>query len=334
MSSSSNDLVKEAGVYDDEYCKLSYFLYSAVKSCGIDILQDNLYDYSNDNMFPETQDLILQIATGKQFGLKNLSYKTVLLEEKNESTSTKKFLTEEAQQHQKHIPFPDALQQRLELDPFLLGGMMPIQPSHVLICSPDWVRTFYMEPIAKLQQQTHTVQVDVSDVQSLFVRSTAEEIDAEAMDMVAKFQKLMAEKGGSNRMNDEPKFQSFSGQGQTLGGGGGGGGGTTGTGTTTGTDSGTFDPSSLKDVATPPSVDKSAPTTNIAVRLPTSGKRAVLQLNLTHTVQDFATLLVQQQAPTQKFRLVAGFPPKPLDNPSATIEEAGLKGAQVKMEFI
>ena len=325
-SSSTNDLVKEAGVFDDDYCKLSYYLHCAVKCCGIDILQDNLYDYKNNNIFPDTQDLILTIATGKQFGLKNLSYKTVLLEN---NESSKSFLDEG--QHHKHIPFPDALQQRLELDPLLLGGMMPIQPSHVLICSPDWVRTFYMEPISKLQQQTDAQD---DDIQSLFVRSTAEEIDAEAMDMVAKFQKLMAEKGGSNRMNDEPKFQSFSGQGQTLGGGGGGGGGTTGTGTTTGTDSGTFDPSSLKDVATPPSVDKSAPTTNIAVRLPTSGKRAVLQLNLTHTVQDFATLLVQQQAPTQKFRLVAGFPPKPLDNPSATIEEANLKGAQVKMEFV
>ena len=112
-------------------------------------------------------------------------------------------------------------------------------------------------------------------------------------------------------------FRSFSGAGNALG-----------AGSASSSASGTFDPATLP--SPPPSVDAGRPSTSIAVRL-LNGKRQVVKINLDATVQDLAAHLVPH-AESNAFRMVAGFLPKPLTDPSATIEAAGLKGAQVSMQ--
>lgn len=112
-------------------------------------------------------------------------------------------------------------------------------------------------------------------------------------------------------------FRSFSGAGTALG-----------SGSTAPSGDAAFDPATLP--SPPPDVDAGRPTTSIAVRL-VDGKRKVVKINLDATVQDLAAHLVPHTNSTP-FRLVAGFPPKPLSDPNATIEAAGLKGAQVQMQ--
>mmetsp|Transcript_19930 Transcript_19930/g.37799 ORF Transcript_19930/g.37799 Transcript_19930/m.37799 type:complete len:249 (-) Transcript_19930:85-831(-) len=111
-------------------------------------------------------------------------------------------------------------------------------------------------------------------------------------------------------------FRSFSGAGTTLGA------------PSAASAGGTFDPATLP--SPPPAVDAGRPSTSIAVRL-LNGKRQVVKVNLDATVNDLAAHLVPH-AESNSFRMVAGFPPKPLTDPSATIEAAGLKGAQVSMQ--
>ena len=119
------------------------------------------------------------------------------------------------------------------------------------------------------------------------------------------------------------KFQTFSGTGASLG-----------TTTRTANAGGVFDPASLPAVPTAPPVESTTSsattTTSIAVRL-LNGKRKVVQMALTATVTDLAAQLRDEAAGTT-FRLVAGFPPKPLEDATATIADAGLKGAQVSMQ--
>jgi UBX domain-containing protein 1 len=104
-------------------------------------------------------------------------------------------------------------------------------------------------------------------------------------------------------------FRSFSGTGTSLG-----------TPTTSSSD-GLFEPSSS---STLPQVDMSRPSTSIQVKL-LNGKKQVVKINLDATVATLASMLPAEEP----FRLVTGFPPKPLLNPEATIDESGLKGAQV-----
>lgn len=111
-------------------------------------------------------------------------------------------------------------------------------------------------------------------------------------------------------------FQSFSGEGNSLGG------------TATASADGAFDPVSLPE--TPPPLDDHKPVTSIQVRLP-NGTRRVIRINLAMTVGDLAAFL-RSDAGSDPFRLVAGFPPKPLTDADATIEGAGLKGAQVTLQ--
>ena len=108
------------------------------------------------------------------------------------------------------------------------------------------------------------------------------------------------------------EFRSFSGQGTSLG-------SAAATTTTTG---GTFDPSALPE--TPPTLDESAPTTSIQVRL-ANGQRRVIRINLSATVADLATHL-RSEAGTESFRLVAGFPPKPLQRCGCNSRSLGTQG--------
>lgn len=131
------------------------------------------------------------------------------------------------------------------------------------------------------------------------------------------------------------EFRSFSGQGNTLG----------AAPATTTTSEGaaggessvsddTFDSETLSMLPVP-TLDATQPTTSIQVRLP-SGRRRVLKINLGSTVTDLAVMLredaVEAFSSPALFRLVSGFPPKPLDDPASTIEDAGLRGAQVSMQ--
>jgi UBX domain-containing protein 1 len=120
-------------------------------------------------------------------------------------------------------------------------------------------------------------------------------------------------------------FRSFSGAGNALG----------DTTTTTTTDAGqnndgVFDSSTLPE--TPPPIDDSQPTTSIAVRLP-NGQRKVVKVNLSMTVSQVAAHIRPiLPEPTMTFRIVSGFPPKPLTDVTATVEASGLKGAQVQIK--
>jgi UBX domain-containing protein 1 len=94
---------------------------------------------------------------------------------------------------------------------------------------------------------------------------------------------------------------------------------------------GIFDPTTLPE--TPPAAPgASDPTTSIQIRL-LSGARQVVRIALTSTVADLAAH-VRSEADSSRFQLIAGFPPKPLQDPTATIQEAGLKGAQVTMKKV
>ena len=135
---------------------------------------------------------------------------------------------------------------------------------------------------------------------------------------------LVAEEGNGNvvvglvdkRSEDYVEtFRSFSGAGESLG---------TSNAAPTG---GTFDPSALPE---PSSAPEGGDTTSIAVRL-LNGKRKVVKIALTSTVTELAAHL-RNEADGAPFRLVAGFPPKPIEDATATIEAAGLKGAQVSMQ--
>jgi UBX domain-containing protein 1 len=115
------------------------------------------------------------------------------------------------------------------------------------------------------------------------------------------------------------QFRSFSGAGATLG----------SNTASTASGSGVFDPATLPEL--PPEVDGGQPTTSIAVRLP-NGQRKVVKVNLTMTVQQVAAHIRPLLSEPTPFRIVSGFPPKPLEDANATVEAAGLKGAQVQIK--
>jgi UBX domain-containing protein 1 len=164
--------------------------------------------------------------------------------------------------------------------------------------------------------------VDDGPYRGLADPANAEFLRALAMGRTPR--ELIPEDGGGNvtvglvdKRSEEyvETFRSFGGSGNALG-------------ATTSTPGGTFDPASLP--APPPAMDAGRPSTSIAVRL-LNGKRQVVKINLDATVQDLASHLVPH-ADSAPFRLMSGFPPQALMDPTVTIEAAGLKGAQVSMQ--
>lgn len=119
-------------------------------------------------------------------------------------------------------------------------------------------------------------------------------------------------------------FRSFSGQGRSLGSAASH---TNNNSNATTAPSAIFDPTTLSE---PPAWNESAPSTSIQVRL-ANGQRRVIRLNLSSTLHDLASYL-RMDADGKPFRLVSGFPPKPLDDGNANVESLGLKGAQVSMQ--
>jgi len=121
-------------------------------------------------------------------------------------------------------------------------------------------------------------------------------------------------------------FRSFSGAGQSLAGAGAASDAGSG-----GAAAGVFDPSSLP--ASDGDGDGDTATTSIAVRM-LDGSRKVVKIPLTATIEQLASRAASasNSTITVPFRIVAGFPPKPLADGNQTVEEAGLKGAQVKLQ--
>ena len=82
----------------------------------------------------------------------------------------------------------------------------------------------------------------------------------------------------------------------------------------------------------PPALAAGAPSTAIQVRL-ANGQKLVVKLNLTHTVGDLQRAAAGAHATGGRpFALRGGFPPRPLDRPEATIEEAGLASSSVTQQ--
>ncbi|MGK3750875.1 MAG: UBX domain-containing protein 1 [Bacillariaceae sp.] len=124
-------------------------------------------------------------------------------------------------------------------------------------------------------------------------------------------------------------FRNFSGEGNTLrssgaaeGGGGASGGAD---------DTGIFNPSSLPSPEAITTTGENV--TSIAVRM-LDGQRKVIKIKVDGTVEQLASLAVQASNTTisQSFRIISGFPPKPLTDPIATITQAGLKGSQIQLQ--
>jgi UBX domain-containing protein 1 len=115
-------------------------------------------------------------------------------------------------------------------------------------------------------------------------------------------------------------FRSFSGSGATLG----------TTAPASSSAEGIFDPNTMSSDL--PTATVTEGLTNVAVRLP-NGKRKVISIALCATIYDLAAHL-RDDADNAPFRLVTGFPPKPITDGTSTIEAAGLKGAQISMHKV
>jgi len=121
------------------------------------------------------------------------------------------------------------------------------------------------------------------------------------------------------------EFRSFSGHGQAVGSEGGAA-------ALSADDPTVFVPSSL---SAPDSAAAGVTTTAIQVRLD-GGQRRVVRLPLTSTVSELAAHVVHNgngNPVDYNFQLLFGFPPKPLDG-NVSVQDAGLKGAQVSMKKV
>jgi len=79
-------------------------------------------------------------------------------------------------------------------------------------------------------------------------------------------------------------------------------------------------------------VDNTKPTTIIQIVL--SNRQRIKQLfNLDHTVLDLYRHILFVSKLATPFSLVAGFPPKPLNDPHMTIKDAGLAGSSVEQRL-
>ncbi len=77
-----------------------------------------------------------------------------------------------------------------------------------------------------------------------------------------------------------------------------------------------------------PVLDEAAPTATLQVRL-ADGRRERVVLNLSHTVGQLQARVATMGGTTRPFMLLAGVPPRPLADPSLTLEAAGLKSAAI-----
>jgi len=114
-----------------------------------------------------------------------------------------------------------------------------------------------------------------------------------------------------------PKYISFSGEGQSLGGVSQAIGGAVDTSATGGK----------------PAVDGSKPKTTIQFRFH-NGTRATCDFNESHTVADLHGYIMSVAPVDGEYQLVSGFPPKPLTDVSATLKDAGLLKAAITQRLV
>ena len=142
----------------------------------------------------------------------------------------------------------------------------------------------------------------------------------------------------------KPAYVAFGGQGRTLAGGGGGGGGedkgkepagaSAAAAPSAAAAASAASPSASGGTVTWQGVDESKPSTSLQLRL-RDGSRLVARFNLCHTVADIKRFLSAAKPggggiSGGNYSLSSmGFPPKKLEDDSATIEEAGLANAVV-----
>lgn len=81
-------------------------------------------------------------------------------------------------------------------------------------------------------------------------------------------------------------------------------------------------------------VDSSAPTTSVQIRL-ADGTRLVGRFNHTHTVADIRSFINASQPgmAARSYALQTSFPPKPVEDEAQTIKEAGLLNAVVQQKW-
>ena len=120
-------------------------------------------------------------------------------------------------------------------------------------------------------------------------------------------------------------FQSFSGEGQSLV--------DSSTSSTAAPSGGVINPTTMTTPPPPPPLDTTQPSTSIAIRL-LNGKRLVVKINLSSPVsalgQHIAT--ASTGAPEESYVLTSGYPPVVIEDLNVSVEEAGLKGAQVVLK--
>lgn len=135
--------------------------------------------------------------------------------------------------------------------------------------------------------------------------------------------------GGGERSSG---FQSFSGEGQSLGGGGS----TTATSTTAASEGGgggggIIDPTQS---SAPLPLDPNLPSTSIAIRL-LNGTRMVIKVNTTSPVSEIGQHIGNSSSDataSSPYVLTSGYPPRIVEDLTVSIEEAGLMGSQVVLK--
>jgi UBX domain-containing protein 1 len=75
-------------------------------------------------------------------------------------------------------------------------------------------------------------------------------------------------------------------------------------------------------------VDDSLPSTSLQIRF-ADGSRLVARFNTSHTISDVRAFIDATRPEASEYTLQAGFPPKPLEDATKTIEEAGVANSVI-----
>lgn len=79
-------------------------------------------------------------------------------------------------------------------------------------------------------------------------------------------------------------------------------------------------------------LDPNAPTVSVQVRFH-DGTKAAAKLNTTHTIQDLRAWIEQNKPTPSAYDILGGFPPKPLNDLTQTVQAAGLSGGVVQQKL-
>jgi len=135
------------------------------------------------------------------------------------------------------------------------------------------------------------------------------------------------QRGGGNVGGGGGGFQSFSGEGQSLV-------DSSSAAAASVPSGGVINPNNTT-TTTPPPLDESKPSTSIAIRL-LNGKRIVVKINLDSPVLELGQHIGSAAAVggggEEAYVMTSGYPPAVIEDLSVSVEEAGLKGAQVVLK--